>query len=46
MVDYVIIDNEKTPINLIKYLKPNLFAKGFEYSANEINKNTLIEEKQ
>ena len=45
MVDYVIIDNEKTPINLIKYLKPNLFAKGFEYSANEINKNTLIEEK-
>ncbi len=45
MVDYVIIDNEKTPINLIKYLKPNLFAKGFEYSANEINKNTIIEEK-
>ena len=45
MVDYVLLDNEKTPINLIKYLKPNYFAKGFEYNANQINKNTLEEEK-
>ena len=33
MVDFVIIDNNKTPINLIKVLKPNYFAKGFEYNA-------------
>jgi rfaE bifunctional protein kinase chain/domain/rfaE bifunctional protein nucleotidyltransferase chain/domain len=32
IVDYVVIDRNKTPINLLKYLKPNLFAKGFEYS--------------
>ena len=31
MVDYVIIDSDATPINNIKYLKPNFFAKGFEY---------------
>ena len=35
----------RKPINLIKYLKPNYFAKGFEYNANQINKNTLEEEK-
>ena len=45
MVDYVIIDDEKTPINLIKFLKPTFFAKGFEYTASEINNNTLVEEK-
>ena len=38
MVDYVLLDNEKTPINLIKYLKPNYFAKGFEYNANQQTK--------
>lgn len=45
MVDYVLLDNEKTPINLIKYLKPNYFAKGFEYSSTNINQNTIKEEK-
>ena len=33
MVDYVIIDNNKLSHSLIKELKPNFFAKGFEYSA-------------
>jgi len=32
MVDYVIIDKNRTPIRNITYLKPNYFAKGFEYS--------------
>ena len=32
MVDYVIIDRNKTPLENIKILKPDLFAKGFEYS--------------
>lgn len=33
MVDYVIIDDHATPIELIKELKPDYFCKGFEYSA-------------
>lgn len=33
IVDYVIIDNNKTPLSLIKELKPAFFAKGFEYSS-------------
>jgi rfaE bifunctional protein kinase chain/domain len=32
IVDYVLIDKNKTPLNNIKLLKPNFFAKGFEYS--------------
>ena len=32
MVDYVIIDNNETPLNNIEFIKPDLFAKGFEYS--------------
>jgi len=33
MVDYVIIDDHATPLELIKELQPNYFAKGFEYGA-------------
>ncbi len=36
IVDYVILDNNKKPLNLIKFLKPNFFAKGFEYSKNDL----------
>jgi len=32
MVDFVIIDNNPTPIKNLLFLKPNYFAKGFEYS--------------
>ena len=32
MVDYVIIDQEAKPLKLLQKLKPNFFAKGFEYS--------------
>jgi rfaE bifunctional protein kinase chain/domain len=33
MVDYVVIDNHEFSHNIIKDLKPNYFAKGFEYSS-------------
>ena len=45
MVDYVLIDNSKTPIKNILSLKPNYFAKGFEYSANSLPPATLEESK-
>ena len=32
MVDYVIIDDKPKPLDTIDYLKPDFFAKGFEYS--------------
>ena len=32
MVDYVIIDQNKNPDELIKKIKPNYFAKGMEYA--------------
>lgn len=44
IVDFVIIDNNKTPIKLIKELKPAFFAKGFEYSS-KLPKSTLDEKK-
>lgn len=34
MVDYVVIDQEPTPLENIRYIKPDFFAKGFEYSDN------------
>lgn len=45
MVDYVIIDNNKTPLKLIKSLKPNFYAKGFEYGSSNISKATIDENK-
>ena len=44
IVDFVIIDNNKTPIKLIKEIKPAFFAKGFEYSS-KLPKSTLDEKK-
>ena len=43
MVDYVIIDQNLTPIQNIKLLKPNFFAKGFEYNKNNLTKATSLE---
>ena len=45
IVNYVIIDDNKTPINLIKKLKPDYFAKGFEYSSRGLPKETKLEQK-
>ena len=44
MVDYVLIDNHKTPIENIKKIKPNFFAKGFEYTSHEGQKIETIRE--
>jgi rfaE bifunctional protein kinase chain/domain/rfaE bifunctional protein nucleotidyltransferase chain/domain len=44
MVDYVIIDDNATPLENIAYLKPDFFAKGFEYS-DDMPKATLDEMK-
>ncbi len=33
MVDYVLIDQNKKPLNLLNALKPSFFAKGFEYTS-------------
>ena len=46
MVDYVIIDKNKTPLNNIKKIKPNFFAKGFEYSKKNMPKETHLEIKE
>ncbi len=32
MVDYVFVDKNPTPLESIEYLKPGLYAKGFEYN--------------
>ena len=34
MVDYVVIFSEKTPINLIETIKPDVFVNGAEYGEN------------
>lgn len=44
IIDYVIIDQNKSPINLLKKIKPNFFAKGMEYSDFK-NPLTKIENK-
>lgn len=43
VVDYVVIDYNVTPVEAIMDLKPNLFAKGYEYQANGVNPRTSEE---
>ncbi len=43
MVDYVIIDPNPTPIDNIRYLRPDYFAKGYEYFAEGIPPRTQEE---
>src|SRR5687768_719336 len=42
-VDYVIVDPNPTPIDHIKVLQPDLFAKGYEYSASGVPPKTQEE---
>lgn len=44
-VDYVIIDKNETPINNLKKIKPNFFAKGYEYDSKLKNNPKTLEEK-
>lgn len=43
MVDYVIIDRNATPIETLKRLQPDLFAKGYEYVDGHIPPKTREE---
>lgn len=42
-VDFVIIDKNETPIKNLKKIKPDYFAKGFEYNKKNMNPKTLEE---
>jgi rfaE bifunctional protein kinase chain/domain/rfaE bifunctional protein nucleotidyltransferase chain/domain len=44
-VDYVIIDKNDTPINNLISIKPDFFAKGFEYNKEKMNPKTIDEMK-
>ncbi|MFZ5806237.1 MAG: PfkB family carbohydrate kinase [Verrucomicrobiota bacterium] len=43
IVDYVMIDNQPKPLNNIKYLQPDYFAKGYEYSKDGVHPKTQEE---
>lgn len=43
MVDYVIIDDNPTPLENMTYLQPEFFAKGYEYSKDGIHPKTREE---
>jgi cytidyltransferase-like protein len=44
MVDYVIVDKNPAPIENIKLIQPDFFAKGYEYGGNnEVNPRTTEE---
>jgi rfaE bifunctional protein kinase chain/domain/rfaE bifunctional protein nucleotidyltransferase chain/domain len=42
-VDYVIIDDNETPIENLKFIRPDFFAKGYEYSEDGIHPKTREE---
>lgn len=44
IVDYVIIDKNPTPIDNLRMLRPDFFAKGYEYVAEGIKPKTSEEE--
>lgn len=43
MVDYVVIDRDAKPINNLNTIKPDFFAKGYEYTADQIHPKTQEE---
>jgi bifunctional ADP-heptose synthase (sugar kinase/adenylyltransferase) len=42
IVDYVIINNEKKPLELLEYLQPDYYSKGYDYSSE--NRERSLEE--
>ena len=42
-VDYVIIDENATPLENLKFIQPDIFAKGYEYSSEGIHPRTREE---
>ena len=45
MVDYVLIDNNTKPLKNLMIIKPDIFAKGFEYSSGSLPPATREESK-
>jgi rfaE bifunctional protein kinase chain/domain len=43
VVDYVIVDDNETPIENIQYLQPDYFAKGYEYGRDGLHPKTQEE---
>ena len=43
MVDFVVIDENATPLENIKFLQPDYFAKGYEYSSAGVHPKTREE---
>lgn len=43
MVDYVIIDENATPIENLKFIQPDYFAKGYEYNKDGLHPKTKEE---
>jgi rfaE bifunctional protein kinase chain/domain len=43
MVDYVVIDRNATPIENLRIIKPDYFAKGYEYTAGSVHPKTQEE---
>ena len=44
VVDYVVIFDEETPLNLIKLILPNILVKGGDYKGKEVVGKNLVEE--
>ncbi len=43
MVDYVVVDRDATPITNLTIIKPDFFAKGYEYTAGAVHPKTQEE---
>ena len=43
MVDYVLVDQDPTPIKNLALIQPDYFAKGYEYTAGSVNPKTQEE---
>lgn len=43
VVDYVVIDDNPTPLDNLKFIQPDYFAKGYEYNAAGIHPKTAQE---
>ena len=46
MVDFVLIDNNEKPLNTIASLKPDFFAKGYEYNLTSTSRNEATSEEE
>jgi len=43
MVDYVVVDQDSTPLNNLALIQPDYFAKGYEYTAGAVHPKTQEE---